>query len=94
MLQHDPVPSGKKIHPVEKPVSLIRQLIESSTAPGETVVDFFGGSGSTAEAAYRLAVTSYCVKKIQRFMLELWSGSQNLQLPQPPTQPLPKPMRK
>ena len=51
VLQHDPVPSGKKIHPVEKPVSLIRQLIESSTAPGETVVDFFGGSGSTAEAA-------------------------------------------
>ena len=51
ILQHDPVPSAKKIHPVEKPVSLIRQLIESSTAPGEIVVDFFGGSGSTAEAA-------------------------------------------
>ena len=51
VLRHDPVPAGKKIHPVEKPTSLIRQLIESSTAPGETVVDFFGGSGSTAEAA-------------------------------------------
>lgn len=51
VLQHDPVPSSKKIHPVEKPVSLLRQLIETSTAPGETVVDFFGGSGSTAEAA-------------------------------------------
>ena len=51
VLQHDPVPSNKKIHPVEKPVSLLRQLIESSTAPGEVVVDFFGGSGSTAEAA-------------------------------------------
>ena len=51
VLQHDPVPSAKKIHPVEKPVSLIRQLIESSTAPGEIVVDFFGGSGATAEAA-------------------------------------------
>ena len=51
VLQHDPVPSNRKIHPVEKPVSLLRQLIESSTAPGETVIDFFGGSGSTAEAA-------------------------------------------
>jgi hypothetical protein len=51
VLQHDPVPGNKKIHPVEKPVSLLRQLIESSTAPGEVVVDFFGGSGSTAEAA-------------------------------------------
>jgi ParB/RepB/Spo0J family partition protein len=51
VLMHDPVPSNRKIHPVEKPVSLLRQLIESSTAPGETVIDFFGGSGSTAEAA-------------------------------------------
>ena len=51
VLAHDPVPSGKKIHPVEKPVSLLRQLIESSTAPGEVVLDFFGGSGSTGEAA-------------------------------------------
>ncbi len=51
VLNHDPLPSNRKIHPVEKPVSLLRQLIESSTAPGETVVDFFGGSGSTAEAA-------------------------------------------
>ena len=51
VLLHDPVPSNRKIHPVEKPVSLLRQLIESSTAPGEIVIDFFGGSGSTAEAA-------------------------------------------
>lgn len=51
VLNHDPVPSNKKIHPVEKPVSLLRQLIETSTVPGEVVVDFFGGSGSTAEAA-------------------------------------------
>lgn len=51
LLTYDPVPPKKKIHPVEKPVGLLRQLIESSTAPGEIVVDFFGGSGSTAEAA-------------------------------------------
>lgn len=51
VLTHDPVPSGKKIHPVEKPTSLLRQLVESSTAPGEVILDFFGGSGSTAEAA-------------------------------------------
>ena len=35
-------------------MGLLRQLIESSTAPGEIVVDFFGGSGSTAEAAIQL----------------------------------------
>ena len=51
VLAHDPVPSNKKVHPVEKPVSLLRQLIETSTAPGETVADFFAGSGSLGEAA-------------------------------------------
>lgn len=54
VLSHDPVPPKKKIHPVEKPVALLRQLIESSTAPAEIVVDFFGGSGSTGEAASQL----------------------------------------
>lgn len=53
VLHYDPVPPNKKIHPVEKPSALLRQLIETSTVPGELVVDFFGGSGSTAEAAYQ-----------------------------------------
>jgi ParB/RepB/Spo0J family partition protein len=48
---YDPVPPNRKIHPVEKPVALLRQLIETSTAPGETVADLFAGSGSLGEAA-------------------------------------------
>lgn len=51
VLAHDPVPPNRKIHAAEKPVALLRQLIESSTAPGEIVIDFFGGSGSLGEAA-------------------------------------------
>lgn len=38
-------------HPTEKPVELIRELIESSSRLGETVLDPFLGSGSTTEAA-------------------------------------------
>lgn len=38
-------------HPTEKPVLLLRQLIESSSVIGETVFDPFAGSGSTLEAA-------------------------------------------
>lgn len=53
VLHYDPVPSNRKIHPVEKPVALLRQLIETSTVPGELVIDFFGGSGSTGAAAYQ-----------------------------------------
>jgi site-specific DNA-methyltransferase (adenine-specific) len=34
-------------HPTEKPRDLLRQLIETTTVPGDTVVDPFCGSGST-----------------------------------------------
>lgn len=40
-----------KHHPTEKPVDILRQLIESSSVMGETVYDPFAGSGSTLIAA-------------------------------------------
>lgn len=40
-------------YPTEKPVELLRVLIEQSTQPGERVGDPFVGSGSTGEAAIR-----------------------------------------
>lgn len=44
--------SGRvKHHPTEKPVDVLRQLIESSSVIGETVYDPFAGSGSTLIAA-------------------------------------------
>jgi hypothetical protein len=57
------VPGKQKWHPVEKPTSLLRQLIETSTAPGEVVLDFFGGSGSTAHAAIELGRNFLTVEK-------------------------------
>lgn len=46
-------PQGSRIvnHPTEKPVDILRQLIESSSVIGETVYDPFAGSGSTLIAA-------------------------------------------
>lgn len=41
-------------YPTEKPVGLLRQLIEQSSAPGELVLDPFAGSGSTGQAAAEL----------------------------------------
>lgn len=38
-------------HPTEKPVALMRTLIEASSLPGETVLDPFLGAGATAVAA-------------------------------------------
>ncbi len=38
-------------HPTEKPVNLIRYLIEKSSQKGDIVLDTFAGSFSTARAA-------------------------------------------
>jgi len=40
----------KKKHPSEKPVELLKYLIKTYTAEGETVLDCCSGSGSTGEA--------------------------------------------
>lgn len=45
------VPSAQRLHPTEKPISLLAYLIRKSTAPGDLVVDPFSGSASTLEAA-------------------------------------------
>lgn len=47
-----PRPNSRAVrHPSEKPVPLLRELIESSSCFGETVLDPFAGSGSTLVAA-------------------------------------------
>lgn len=70
-----------KHHPTEKPVDILRQLIESSSVMGETVYDPFAGSGSTLIAAAlecRVAIgceieERYCetaAKRIERECVE------------------------
>ena len=45
-------PTGRTVrHPSEKPVALLRELVESSSRAGETVLDPFAGVGSTGVAA-------------------------------------------
>lgn len=41
---------GTKVHPSEKPLSLMEHLINNSTAEGDVVLDPFMGSGSTGVA--------------------------------------------
>ena len=43
--------SGNKLHPTQKPVTALAQLIRSFSLPGECVLDCFAGSGSTCAAA-------------------------------------------
>lgn len=48
-----------KIHPTQKPVNLLKQLIEIFTDEGDVVIDPCAGSGSTLRAAYELDRHSY-----------------------------------
>lgn len=77
-----PNSGGVKHHPTEKPIDILRQLIESSSVMGETVYDPFAGSGSTLVAAViegREAIgceieERYCetaAKRIERALPEL-----------------------
>jgi DNA modification methylase len=46
--------TGNKLHPTQKPLSALLPLIEAFSAPGDTVLDPFAGSGSTLMAAKML----------------------------------------
>lgn len=50
------------IHPHEKPLPLLELLIKTSTAPGEFVVDPFGGSGSLVRAAQRAGRSAVAIE--------------------------------
>ena len=47
-------PSRSEEHPTMKPIRLMARLIKNSTRPDETVLDTFGGSGSTLIACEQL----------------------------------------
>jgi adenine-specific DNA-methyltransferase len=46
--------SGNRLHPTQKPLSVLLPLVETFSRPGATVLDPFAGSGSTLLAAKTL----------------------------------------
>jgi len=48
-------PTGKEKtgYPTQKPLGILERIIRVHSSPGDTVLDFFAGSGSTGEAAAR-----------------------------------------
>ena len=48
-----------KIHPTQKPVNLLKTLIQIFTDEGDVVIDPCAGSGSTLRAAHDLKRPSY-----------------------------------
>jgi len=44
--------TGNRLHPTEKPVEILRPLVETFSRPGDLILDPFCGSGSTLAAAH------------------------------------------
>ena len=56
-----------KIHPTQKPVATLKQLIEIFTDEGDTVIDPVAGSGTTLRAAMELGRNSYGFEVSKQF---------------------------
>ena len=41
-------------YPTQKPLAILKRIVAASSRPGDTVLDFFAGSGTTGEAAHLL----------------------------------------
>jgi site-specific DNA-methyltransferase (adenine-specific) len=52
-----------RYHPTQKPVALYEYLIRTYTNPGETVLDFTAGSGTTGIAAIRTGRNAILIEK-------------------------------
>ena len=50
-------------HPSQKPLKLITKLIEENSKEGDTILDCFSGSGTTAIACHNLKMNFICVEK-------------------------------
>ena len=57
-----------KIHTTQKPVKLLKRLIEIYTDPGDVVIDPCAGSGSTLRAAYETGRNSYGFEVVKDFV--------------------------
>ena len=79
-----PIPAGAKRHPTEKPVALLRNLLQRVALPGAVVVDPFMGSGAVIEAAcIEQCFVKGCDKLIESYHVTIerlleWSRNQQL----------------
>lgn len=61
-------PSGKKVHPTQKPEALLYRVILSSTNPGDVILDPFFGTGTTGVVAKRLHRNWIGIEKDRRYV--------------------------
>lgn len=62
VLHHQQIHPSKLIHPHEKPLPLLVDLIKPSTDEGDFLLDPFGGSGSLARACKQVNRSALCIE--------------------------------
>lgn len=67
-----------KIHPTQKPVALLKTLIELFTDPGEVVIDPCAGSGSTLRAAKETGRSAFGFEISRDFCKRAWEEMLNV----------------
>ena len=68
--------SGKRVHPTQKPIKLCANILNDYSEKGETIIDLFGGSGSTLIACEQIdrncfmmeISPEYCDVILQRYI--------------------------
>jgi len=60
--------ANAKVHPAQKPVEVMRWLINATTRPGELVCDPFAGSGTTGIAAVQLGRRFHGIESDSNFL--------------------------
>jgi len=69
-------------YPTQKPLGIIDRIIRASSNPGDVVLDFFAGSGTTGYSCYRLGRRFILVdnsKKALETMANRFSGISNIE---------------
>lgn len=66
-LIHEDKPNKSELHPSMKPVGLFARHINNSSRPGESVIDMFGGSGTTMMACEQLGRDCYMCELDPRY---------------------------
>ena len=67
VLHERPIPSLQRLHPVDKPIPLLSQIIAPTTDSGDLVVDPFMGGGGTLVAAKNLGRSAIGIEIEERY---------------------------
>lgn len=85
-------PAKNVEHPTMKPIELVAEAIGNSSDMGDTVLDLFGGAGSTLIAAHQLGRQAYLMELDPKYcdvIVNRWqqyTGEKAVRIPAPDTQ--------